>query len=402
MPRAPLHSWSFFLSIVALTGLLAACGAKQQGGMPKMPPPEVTVVTLKQQPVDLRRELPGRVSARLVAEVRPQVSGLVRKMMFTEGAQVKAGQVLYQLDDATYRAAYNSADADQQRADAALQAARLAANRGTELSKSKLISAQDNDNLQSTFKQAEAQVAAARASVESNRVNLAYARVTSPISGRIGKSAVTEGALVVASQAQPLATVQQLDQVYVDVTQSSGEWLQLRRDLGGGDAGKVSRAASITLEDGSHYAHDGVLQFSDVTVDQNTGSFLLRVLVPNPESLLMPGMYVKATISEGQLESGLLAPQQGVTRDPKGNATAMVVGADNKVEMRNVSVSRTVGDQWLVSDGLKAGDRVIVEGLQKIQPGVPVRPAEAGAAPAAAAAPVPGAPGAAPPAAGGG
>jgi membrane fusion protein (multidrug efflux system) len=402
MRRAHLNHFSFSLPILAMTALLAACGGTQQGGMPNMPPPEVTVVTLKPQSVDLRRELPGRVSARLVAEVRPQVSGLVRKMLFTEGGLVKAGQVLYQLDDATYRAAYSSAQADQQRAEAALEAARLAANRGSELVKSKLISAQDNDNLQSTFKQAEAQVAAARASVESNRVNLAYARITSPITGRIGKSAVTEGALVVANQAQPLATVQQLDQVYVDVTQSSGEWLQLRRDLGGSESGKVRRTAAITLEDGQPYAHEGVLQFSDVTVDQNTGSFLLRVLVPNPESLLMPGMYVKATISEGQLASGLLAPQQGITRDPKGNATAMVVGAENKVEVRNVSVSRTVGDQWLVSDGLKAGDRVIVEGLQKIQPGMPVRPAEAGAAPAAAAAPAARGQGAAPSAAGGG
>jgi membrane fusion protein (multidrug efflux system) len=380
--------------LAASSALLVACGG-QGGGMPQMPPPEVTVVTLKTQPVDLKRELPGRVSALLVAEVRPQVSGLVRKVLFTEGGLVKSGQTLYELDDGPYRAAYGSAQAAQLRAEASVEAARLSAGRGAELIKDHMISAQDNDNLQAAYKQAEADVAAAKAAVESARINLAYARITSPITGRIGKSAVTEGALVVANQGDALSLVQQLDQVYVDVTQSSSEWLQLRRDLGGADLGKTSRAASIMLEDGTAYAHDGKLQFTDVTVDQTTGSFLLRVLVPNPEGLLRPGMYVTAVINEGTLAEGILAPQQGVTRDPKGNATAMVVGADDKVEQRNLQVSRTVGDKWLVSDGLKAGDRVVVEGLQKIQPGMLVKPSEAGAAapaaPPAAAAAAPGA-----------
>lgn len=379
---------------VAALGVLGACSGSGAGGMPQMPPPEVSVVTLKTQSVDLQRALPGRVSARLVAEVRPQVSGLVRKVLFTEGSQVKAGQTLYELDDGPYRAAYGSAQAAQLKAEASLEAVRLSAGRGTELIKTHVISVQDNDNLQASLKQGEADVAAAKAATESARINLGYARITSPISGRIGKSAVTEGALVVANQGDALSLVQQLDTVYVDVTQSSGEWLQLRRELGNADLSKTSPSAAITLEDGTAYAHDGKLQFTDVTVDQTTGSFLLRVLVPNPEGVLRPGMYVNATINEGTLPQGLLAPQQGITRDPKGNATAMVIGADGKVEQRGLQVSRTIGDQWLVSDGLKAGDRVIVEGLQKIQPGMPVKPVEAGSA-AASPAGAAGAPGAA-------
>jgi len=366
------------LAIVAL-GLLAAC-AKSGGGYPQMPPPEVTVVTLKPQSVDLQRALPGRVSARLVAEVRPQVSGLVRKVLFTEGGRVKAGQTLYELDDGPYRAAYGSAQAAQLKAEASLEAVRLSAGRGAELFKTHVISEQDNDNLQAALKQGEADVAAAKAATESARINLGYARITAPISGRIGKSAVTEGALVVANQGDALALVQDLDTVYVDVTQSSSEWLQLQHELGNVDLSKSSRTATITLEDGTHYAHDGKLQFADVTVDQTTGSFLLRVLVPNPEGVLRPGMYVNATVIEGSLPQALLAPQQGITRDPKGNATAMVVGADDKVEQRSLQVIRTVGDQWLVSAGLKAGDRVITEGLQKIQPGMAVKPVEAGTA----------------------
>jgi membrane fusion protein (multidrug efflux system) len=241
-----------------------------------------------------------------------------------------------------------------------------------------MISTQQNDDLQTALKQAEADLTAASAARESQRVNLAYARIVAPISGRIGKSTVTEGALVVANQGEALATVQQLDSVYIDVTQSSAEWLLLQRELGG-DSAHATREAAITLEDGSRFAHDGVLQFADVTVDQMTGSFMLRVLVPNPEGLLRPGMYASASISEGVRADALLAPQQGIARDVKGNATALVVGADNKVQPRQIVVSRTVGDQWLVSEGLKAGDRVIVEGVQKVQPGMPVHAVEAGA-----------------------
>jgi len=372
------------VALSLLCAVLPACSGGGRDGATNAPAPEVTVVTLKTGPVELRRELPGRVSARLVAEVRPQVGGVVRKVLFTEGSLVKAGQTLYALDDRVFQAAYQSAKAAELKAEATLEVARLSASRGSELIKSQMISAQDNDNLQAALKQAEAELAAARAAAESSRLNLEFTRIVAPIGGRVGKSSITEGALVVANQSEALATVQQIDQVYVDVTQSSNEWLQLRRNLGVERTRQGGRNVTLRLEDGSNYAHEGVLQFADVTVDRTTGSFLLRALVPNPEGLLMPGTYVTATIIEGTIANGLLVPQQGVTRDPKGNATALVVGGDGKVESRALSVTRTVADQWLVSDGLRAGERVIIEGLQKVQPGMSVRAVEAGlAAPAA-------------------
>ena len=373
---------------VLLTLTLGACGGGNTSGMPPgaRSAPEVMVVTLQTRPVLLQRELPGRVSARLVAEVRPQVGGLVRKVHFTEGGEVQAGQLLYQLDDAPARAALATATANVQRAEAAAEGARNNARRGGELVKAHMISIQDNDNLQTALKQAEAELASAQAALQSSRVSLDFTQVKAPITGRIGKSAVTEGALVVANQAAPLATIQQLSSVYVDVTQSSREWLQLRRELGaGGKSSTATRRVLLTLEDGQRYEPAGELQFADVTVDAATGSFLLRALVPNPRGLLLPGMFVTATIGQGQLSDGLLAPQQGITRDVKGGATALVVGADGKVELRAVTVLRTVGDQWLVGSGLAAGDRVIVEGLQKVKPGMSVQIREAGA-PASAAA----------------
>lgn len=366
-------------ALLAIT--LGACGGGNTGGMPPgaRGAPEVTVVTLQTRPVLLQRELPGRVSARLVAEVRPQVSGLVRQVLFTEGSEVKAGALLYQLDDAPARAALATAMATVQRAEAAAEGARNSARRGGELVKAHMISAQDNDNLQTALKQAEAELASAQAALQSSRVNLDFTQVKAPITGRIGKSGVTEGALVVANQAAALATIQQLSSVYVDVTQSSREWLQLRRELGaGGKGAAATRRVLLTLEDGQRYEPAGELQFADVTVDSATGSFLLRVLVPNPHGLLLPGMYVTGLIGQGQLSDGLLAPQQGITRDPKGGATALVVNADGKVEPRSVNVLRTVGDQWLIGGGLAAGDRVIVEGLQKVQPGMVVQVREAG------------------------
>jgi membrane fusion protein (multidrug efflux system) len=367
---------------LALSLALAGCGAAGQGakgGMPAMPPPEVTVVTLKTQPVTLQRSLPGRVSARLVAEVRPQTSGLVRKTLFTEGSVVRAGQLLYLLDDSATQAALATAQANVERAEAGADSARRNATRASELIKSRMISVQDNDNLQSASKQAEADLSAARAALKSAQVNQQYTRITSPIAGRIGKTSVTEGALVVANQAAPLATVQRLDEVYVDVTQSSREWLQLRRELGESSGGGSS-VVQLTLEDGQRYPVAGKLQFTDVTVDETTGSFLLRILVRNPQGLLLPGMYVTATLGEHVLKDALLAPQQGILRDPKGSATAMVVGSDGKVQPRSLSVLRTVGDQWLVGSGLSAGDRLIVEGLQKVQPGMAVTVREQGAA----------------------
>jgi membrane fusion protein (multidrug efflux system) len=358
--------------------LVAACdgqGGHPPGGMT----PQVSVVTLKPQAVMLTRELPGRISAYLVAEVRPQVSGIVKRRLFTEGGTVKAGEPLYELNDALYRAAYNSARATLQKTQATQEAARLTANRAAEMIKIDAVSAQDNDNAIAALRQAEADVAAAQAAVDSSAVNLAYAHIVSPISGRIGKSTVTQGALVTAEQTAALATVQQLDPIYVDVNQSSSEWLELKQDI---DAGRVQAGAAgaptkIVLENGVTYAAEAKLQFADVTVDPTTGNFLLRAIVANPDNVLMPGMYVRAVVGEGTMPQGLLAPQRGVTRDAKGGATALVVDGDGKVEVREVKVSRTIGDQWLVEDGLVAGDRVIVEGLQKVQPGMPVKAVEA-------------------------
>src|SRR6202161_2912824 len=346
-----------WLGVVLAAGTLAA-GCGSQGGPPPggMTPP-VSVVPLKRQAVTLTRDLPGRVSAFLVAEVRPQVSGIVKQRLFTEGGTVKAGQPLYELDDAIYRAQYNSARATLQKAQATQEAARLTAGRSAEMVKIDAVSAQDNDNAIAALGQAQADVAAAQAALDSSAVNLAYAHIVSPISGRIGKSSVTQGALVTADQSAALATVQQLDPIYVDVNQSSSEWLQLKQDI---DAGRVQAGASgaptkIVLENGAAYAAEGTLQFSDVTVDPSTGNFLLRVIVANPNQLLMPGMYVRAIVGEGVRTQGLLAPQRGITRDPKGAATALVVGGDGKVEVRELRVSRTIGDQWLVEDGLGAG-----------------------------------------------
>ena len=373
-------------ALLVLGSTLGACGAKgpaypNGGAVP------VTVVTLKASTVLLTRELPGRTSAFLVSDVRPQANGIVKERLFTEGAAVKAGQRLYQLDDSAYRAQYNSSVAALARAEATLVSSRLAARRSEELVKIEAVSAQDAENAIAALGQAEADVAAAHAAVDSSRVNLAYTRISAPIGGRIGKSTVTPGALVVANQAAALTTVQQLDPIYVEVSQSSAEWLRLRRAIDAGKltAGGAGTRVTIVFEDGTKYPHEGLLQFADVTVDPGTGSFVLRALVPNPDARLLPGMFVTAVVDEGTLSDAILAPQQGITHDPKGAATALVVGAEDKVELRPVTASRTIGDQWLIESGLKAGDRVIVEGLQKIHPGAPVTAVERGAANPAAA-----------------
>jgi membrane fusion protein (multidrug efflux system) len=373
------------LAVSAL--FLAACkgqhGEQQAGGGPA----EVTVVTLKPQPVTVSRELPGRTSAYLVAEVRPQVNGIVKQRLFEEGALVKAGQPLYQLDDAVYRAEHNNAKAALAKAKAALYSAQLNARRTSELARIDAVSKQDDEAATAAWRQAEADVAAGQAQVESTGVTLGFARIVSPITGRIGKSAVTPGALVTANQAEPMARVQQLDPIFVDVTQSSGELLELRKRIAAGTLKEADGTpVKILLEDGSTYAHDGKLQFADVSVDPTTGSFALRVIVPNPEHVLLPGMYVRAVLDKGSNPRALLVPQAGISRDPKGGATAMVVDKDGKAALREVQVGRTIGDQWLVEGGLAAGDKVIVEGLQMIQPGMPVHASEAGAKPAAAAA----------------
>jgi membrane fusion protein (multidrug efflux system) len=372
-----------YCEVIAATIALSACGAGVPHGMPGAGfAPQVTVVTLRLQPVELTRELPGQTNAHLVADVRPQVSGIVEQRMFTEGALVKAGQPLYELDERLYRAQYNSARAALQRAQATLAAANLAAKRSAELVKIDAVSAQDNDNAVAALAQSQADVASAQAAVDSTATSLAYAHISAPISGRIGKSTVTPGALVTANQTAPMATIQQLDPIYVDVSQSSREWLQLRQEIVDGRVKAMGNEApvEILLINGSRYEHDGKLQFAEVTVDPTTGNYQLRALVPNPDGLLLPGMYVRAVLSEGVLAQGLLAPQQSIIRDPKGNATALVVNHDGKVEPREVKVSRTVGNQWLIDDGLVAGDRVIVEGLQKVQPGMSVKPVEATAA----------------------
>lgn len=390
MPETTRRSFAVPL-ILALA--LTACG--EAPPPPQMPPPEVTVVTLMEQSVRLTRELPGRTRAFLIAEVRPQVDGIIEEQLFTEGGLVEAGAALYQLDDAQYRTAYESAKASLARAQATLEVARLNAERTAELVKTNVISQQERENAVAALNQARADVAVAEAAVASSAVVLGYARLEAPISGRVGKSSVTQGALVTANQSEALVTVQQFDPIYVDLAQSSSELLALRQDL---SAGRLTTSSdipvTIILENGERYEHPGAFKFADLAVDPSTGSYSLRVLVPNPDHLLLPGMYVRAIITPAVVQDAVLAPQRGITRDPKGNATAMVVQPDGTVARRDVVVTRTVGDQWLVKDGLAAGDRVVIAGLQKIQPGMPVVATEAGTSEAAGAAQPPEAAGA--------
>ncbi|MBT2745537.1 efflux RND transporter periplasmic adaptor subunit [Lysobacter sp. ISL-50] len=354
----------------ALALVLPACGESRSQEDGSKPPQQVGVVTLVDAPLVLTQELPGRTRAMQVADIRPQVSGIVKKRLFVEGEFVQAGQALYQLDDAVYRASFDSAQANLRKAEVTAHAAQLAAKRSRELNKIHAVSEQDNESAVMAADQAQAEVGVARATLQSARVNLAYANIVAPISGRIGKSNVTEGSLVTANQDEPLALVQKLDPIYVDVNQPSANWLALKQAIDSGrlQSSDAGAAVSIQLENGAAYAHEGKLQFSDVTVDPTTGNFLLRAVVPNPKLTLLPGMYVRAIVKEGTLADALLAPQQAVTLDADGKASAWVVDKDNKVKLRSVRVSRTVGDQWLVEDGLKAGERVIVEGGQKVEP----------------------------------
>lgn len=363
--------------------LSSGCG-KKQGAPPPMGPPEVGVIEIKSQPVILTTELSGRTSPHLIAEVRPQVGGIVKKRLFTEGGDVQAGQLLYQIDPASYEAALASARASQARAEATQGSARLKAERYQGLVVIKAVSQQENDEAQAALKQAEAEVAAAKAAVDTARINLAYTRITAPIAGRIGRSTVTEGALVTANQQAALATVQQLSTMYVDVTQSSAELLALKRNLASGllkKGGAAQAKVRLLLEDGSLYPLTGNLKFSEVTVEESTGSVTLRAVFPNPKQELLPGMFVRAVLEEGTVPDGILVPQRGVTRNQKGEAVVMTVGAEEKAEPRPVKVVRTVGDAWLVSEGLKAGDRVILEGLQRARPGSPVKAVPFGSKP---------------------
>jgi membrane fusion protein (multidrug efflux system) len=374
------------IGALAASLLAAGCGKQQASASPhQAAPPEVGVVVVKPQEVTLTTELPGRTSAHLVAEVRPQVGGIIQKRLFIEGADVKAGQVLYQIDPATYKAAYDSARAALARSQANLTPARLKEERFRDLVKIKAVSQQDYDDASAALKLAEADLASSKAALETARINLAYTRVTAPISGRIGRSSVTDGALVTASQSAPLATIQQLSSMYVDVTQSSANMLRLKRSLASGllkSSGAGQARVRLILEDGSPYPLPGTLKFSEVTVDQSTGSITLRAVFPNPEQTLLPGMFVRAVVEEGDNPQAILVPQRGVTRNPQGDAMVLVVGAGEKVEPRIIKVARTVGDNWLVSEGLKSGDRVILEGVQRAKPGTVVRtvPFEASAA----------------------
>lgn len=353
------------------SALTLGCGKKEQA----RPTPEVSVVTLQPEKVAITAELPGRTSAFQVAEVHPQVNGIVQQRLFTEGSDVKQGEVLYQIDPRPYQAAYDTAAAALARAEANLPAIRKRAERFKELLEVHAVGQQDYDDAAAALKQSEAEVQSLKAGVESARINLGYTRIVAPISGRTGKSSVTPGALAAAYQGPAFTTIQQLDQVYVDSPQSSTVLLSIQRNMaanrikGSADSAKVK----LLLEDGTPYPQPGILKFSDVTVDPSTGSQLLRMVFPNPRHVLLPGMYVRAIVEEGVAEQAILVPQQGVTRDPKGNAIAMVVNASDKVEQRSLTVDRAIGTNWLVLGGLAAGDRVIVEGLQKIRPGVAVK-----------------------------
>ncbi|MFL6691072.1 MAG: efflux RND transporter periplasmic adaptor subunit [Alphaproteobacteria bacterium] len=327
-----------------------------------MPPPEVGVVILHARPATLTAELPGRTAPYRISEVRPQVNGLVLKRLFTEGSQVKAGQPLYQIDPAPYQAAYNNASA-------ALTSSRTKAQRFGQLLKANAVAPQDYDDAVAAYKQA-------AANVQSARINLGYTRITAPISGRIGLSTVTEGALVTSGQAADLTTIQMLDPIYVNIPQSSTQTLALRQAVAKGELDKDTPAITnvgLWLEDGSKYPLTGKLQFADVTVDTGTGSVTLRAIFPNPHRILLPGMYVRAIIGEGIVPNAILAPQQGIIRDTRGEPTAWVVGKNNTAELRTLQVSRSVENDWLVTSGLKDGDRLIVEGTQNLRPGIPVR-----------------------------
>jgi membrane fusion protein (multidrug efflux system) len=360
---------------------LALSGCREAPPSPKSLP-QVGVFIVKAQKIPVTTELPGRTSPFLIAEVRPQVGGIILKRLFTEGADVKAGQTLYQIDAALYKAAFDSATANLAKAEANLTTLKLKADRYRELLKINAVSKQDYDDADAAFKQAQADGAANKAALESARINLDYTRITSPISGRTGISTVTPGALVTTNQTTALTTVQQLDPIYVDVTQSSADLLRLKHELENGllkRTGTNSVKAKLILDDNSNYALEGELAFSDVTVDQSTGTVTLRAIFPNPKHDLLPGMFVRAVLEEGVNEDGILVPQQGVTHNARGNATALVLTKEGKVELRTLTLGEAIGNKWVVRSGLKVGDQLIVDGLQKIKPGASAQVAQSAA-----------------------
>lgn len=390
---APARAAAAALLALGLGYGLAACSAKS-GETPNPPATDVGVFTVSAQALPLTTELPGRTVAAQSAEIRPQVSGIVQKRLFTEGSTVKAGQPLYQLDASSYEATVRSAEAAVAKAQATLAAARLTAQRQQALRAADASSQQAVEDAQAALKEDEAALLSAQATLASARIDLARTRITSPIAGRVDTSSVTEGALVTASQTTALTTVQSLDPINVDIPQSSVDLLKLRQQLGqGGQGGQGLKDGSariqLVLEDGSAYAHEGTLKVNGVSVNTSTGAVTLRATVPNPEHVLLPGMYVRAVLTQAVDPAALLVPQAGVQRNASGAASALVVGTDGKVEQRPVTVAQAIGNQWRVTQGLKVGDRVIVEGVAKVRPGQVVHavPAALGAsAPVAASA----------------
>jgi len=374
MKRHAFRQWNLAASFLVIFLLLGGCGNSNPGGQP--PPPEVAYTTVEQKPVVMTTELPGRTSAYLVAEVRPQVGGIIQKRLFTEGAEVKAGQALFQIDPALYQAAFENAKAALARSEAQLSSIQLKEKRLKELWAERAVSQQDYDDASATLKQVQADIQYGKATVETARINLKYTTIAAPISGRIGKSSVTEGALVTAGQPVALATIQQLNPMYVDVTQSTTDILRLRRLFQEGrlnENGSHQRRVRLLLDDGTEYAEKGNLQFRDVSVDPTTGSVMLRIVFPNPKNILLPGMYVRTVVQEGINRQAILIPQQAVSRDPKGNPLTLVVNAAGQAEQRQLTIERAVGNDWLISSGLNAGDCVIVEGALKVKPGIPVK-----------------------------
>ncbi|MGZ3298127.1 MAG: efflux RND transporter periplasmic adaptor subunit [Asticcacaulis sp.] len=375
------------LPLILAALVMAACsGAKPDPGKGPKGPAQVGYVVVRTQSVTLTQELAGRTSAYLVSDVRPQVGGIIKARLFTEGGQVAAGQSLYQIDPATYQAAFDVATAAQAKAQANYDQAKLLASRDQQLITIRAISQQDYDNAQAAMKAAAADLATQKANVETAQINLGYTKVAAPISGRIGKSTVTPGALVTANQATALATVQDISKVYVDITQSATDLVKLKRDMMSGSVDKAPTAAvQLLLDDGSVYPETGTLQFSDVSVDPGTGSVTLRAIFPNPDGLLLPGMYVRARITKGEVAEGVLIPQTAVLIDPKGGASVLIAGADSKAHLRKVTLGQMTGSQWQILAGLNAGDHVITEGAMRLRPegaikASPVRPDETAAA----------------------
>lgn len=370
----------FFVSAIVGSIALTGCdSAAEQAKAPTHQAIPVGVVTLNSQALTLKKELPGRISAFQIAEIRPQVSGIVQSRLFIEGKQVEQGQSLYQINPATFKAELAASEAAVARAQASIASSKSKAFRYSKLLKIKAVSQQDYDEADAAYKQANAELLTAQAQLQTAQINLDYSQVSSPISGQISKSNVTVGALVSANQTMALATVTQLDPIYIDLTQSSNELTKFKKSIASGLLSVDSANQTdveLTMEDGSIYPHKGTLQFSEVTVDPSTGSVTLRAKFPNPEKLLLPGMYARASIVEGVKAKAILVPQRGVTRNSKGEPTALVVSKDNTVESRVLTIDRSVGANWLVINGLDEGDKLIVEGLQKIRPGAPVQPTE--------------------------